>query len=752
MRKDGNNQKSMFSRRAFLKASSVTLAAGAAGQFLPAGSRKSKAMAQTGGPVSPDTSKFNFCGVCSANCAMIAEIENGRAVNLIGNPDDQIAQGKLCVKGYAALKNLYDPDRLKYPMKRTNPKKGPGEDPGWVKISWDEAYELTGEKFNEAREKHGPESIAIFSRPHDWLIRLSRAIGTPNLIRHHNTCYSTHQALWMACAGRGNRPWMHDVANSKYILSFGWDLPGKAKNMSARDYVTALTNGAKAVVVDPRLSITASMADEWIPIKPGTDLAFMLAMINIIVNEELYDKEFVGKYTQGIDQLKAAVQDYTPAWAEGITEVSAGTITRIAREFASVKPASIPSHKRDAGGPNYTNSWRASFAMIILNALVGSIDREGGVIFERTPSMVSFDSLFPPPEFPAMRKERIDGFEKHGIMGPIGRGDFSTITDAILTEQPYPIKAALFRKHNVLAFPDAVKFTEALQKLDFIAVLDIMPTEIVQMADVVLPEPYFLETAGMGNRNYFAFYPQIALRQPIIDPRYDTKGFGAIVEGIAKAMGLEKYFEGVSGGKLRQEQLKALGTSWEDLNKSPNGMWADKKPFKPTEKFRTKSEKLELYSTALEEAGYDPLPYWQPRRETPSDTYPFNYIISRPPMHRMTENQNNPLILETYPENKVIMNTSAAHNLGIRHGDEVFVESRAGRISLKAELTNGIRPDCVCVYHGFGHWSKDLSLAYQRGANDGDLIPRMNIKEMVDLNDPGAGAAMQDFGVRVYKA
>jgi len=217
-------------------------------------------------------------------------------------------------------------------------------------------------------------------------------------------------------------------------------------------------------------------------------------------------------------------------------------------------------------------------------------------------------------------------------------------------------------------------------------------------------------------------------------------------------MGLEKYFEGVSGGKLRQEQLKALGTSWEDLNKSPNGMWADKKPFKPTEKFRTKSEKLELYSTALEEAGYDPLPYWQPRRETPSDTYPFNYIISRPPMHRMTENQNNPLILETYPENKVIMNTSAAHNLGIRHGDEVFVESRAGRISLKAELTNGIRPDCVCVYHGFGHWSKDLSLAYQRGANDGDLIPRMNIKEMVDLNDPGAGAAMQDFGVRVYKA
>jgi len=752
MEEGGNSKKSVFSRRNFLKASSVTLAAGAAGQFLPAGNKGTrKALAQQAKPDAA-TQKFNFCGVCSANCGMVAHIEDGRAIKLTGNPDDQIAQGKLCVKGYAALKNLYDPDRLKHPMKRTNPKKGPGEDPGWVKISWDEAFKLTGQKFKEAKEKHGPESIAIFSRPHDWIHRLAKAIGTPNLIRHHNTCYSTHQAIWRACAGQGNRPWMHDLANAKYILSFGWDLPGKAKNMAAQGYVKAMSNGAKAVVIDPRLSITASMADEWIPIKPGTDLAFMLAMINIIVTEELYDKEFVGKYTQGLDQLKGAVEDYTPAWAEGITEVSAGTITRIAREFASVKPASIPSHKRDAGGPNYTNSWRACFAMFILNALVGSIDREGGVIFERTPSMVSFDSLFPAPEFPAMSKERIDGFEKHGIMGPIGRGDFSTITDAILTEKPYPLKAALFRKHNVLAFPDAVKFAEALQKLDFIAVLDIFPTEIVQMADVVLPEPYFLETAGMGNRIYHAFYPQIALRQPIIDPLYDTKGFGAIIEGIAKAMGLEKYFEGVSGGKLRQEQLKALGTSWEDLNKSPNGMWADKKPFKPTEKFKTKSEKLEIYSTALEEAGYDPLPYWQPRRETTSDNYPFNYIITRPPMHRMTESQNNALALQTYPVNTAIMNTGAAHNLGIRHGDEVFVESRAGRIKLKAELTNGIRPDCVCVMHGFGHWSKDLSLAYQRGANDGDLIPRINIKEMVALKDPGAGAAMQDFGVRVYKA
>ncbi len=745
-----------LTRRSFLKASSAAVAAGAAGSFALSGCVPKKEPTTTKiDPVDPSMDyKFSFCGICGANCAMMAEIdENGRAVRLKGNPDDQVARGYLCVKGYAALKDLYDPDRLKYPMKRTNPEKGPGIDPGWVKISWEEAYKLTADEFNKARYNHGPESIAFFSRGHPWMDRLRQAIGTPNRIMHHSTCFTTYTAVWRACTGLGNRPWVLDLENANYILSFGWDMPSKAKNMSARDYVQAIQKGTKTVVVDPRLTVTATLADEWVPIKPGTDLAFMLAMINVILDEDLYDHDFVNNYTQGIDELKEAVKDYTPAWAEKLTDVPAGTIYRIAREFGTYKPALIPNHKRDAGGPNHINSWRAAFTMLILNSLVGSMDREGGQIIQRMPSYgVSFNDLFPAPPMPGMRKERIDGFEKHPIIGPTLRGDFSTITDAILNEDPYPLKAALVRKHNTLAFPDAVKFTEALKKLDFIAVIDVWPSEMVQMADVVFPEPYFLEISGMGAREYAAYRPQIALREPIIKPLHDTKGYGTIIVGIANEMGLGHYFENVSGGRLWDAQLKGLGSSWEELKNSPNGLWTSDQPFTPRTSWPTDSGKIELYSGKLKEAGYDPLPYWQPKRETPSDDFPFYMIISRPGMHKMSQTQNNYLMLQEYPENFVIMNRDKAHDMGISHGQELYVESRAGKVKLKANLTNGIRPDCVCIEHGFGHWSKQLTLAYQRGANEGDLIPKMNIKEMLEIKDPGAGSAMNDFCVRIYKA
>ncbi len=760
-------EKWKLSRRAFLLASGAAVTAGAASNFLIAGCQPEEVERDPDDPVDEQPeidktlvsvepeitdTKFNFCGICSANCAMIVDIADDKAWRIRGNPDDQVAEGHLCVKGYSALKDLYDPDRLKHPMKRTNPEKGPGVDPEWVKIDWDEAFELAANAYNEAIEEHGPQSLAFISRGHDWMNRLQRAIGTPNHIQHHSTCFTTYTAVWRAAMGTGNRPFMLDVGRAKYILSFGWDQPSKAKNMSAREYVKAVENGAKVVYVDPRLTITGALGGEWIPIKPGTDLAFMLAMIRIIVNEELYDKDYVDNYTSGLEQLAAAVQDYTPEWAAEITEVDADVIERVAREFATTKPALIPNHKRDAGGPNYANSWRVAFCINILNALVGSIDREGGQIIGRTPSMVSFDDAFPPPDYPEMPDARIDGFEKHPIIGPTRRGDFSTITEAILDEEPYPLKAAFIRKHNVLAFPNAPRFVEALQKLDFVAVCDVWPSEMVQMADVVFPEPYYLESSGFGNRVYHAFYPQIALREPVIDPLYDTRGYGGIITGLAQAMGYGEYFEGVSSGELNEQRLEALGTSMEEL-KQNNGIWSDERPFEGRTEWDTPSNKIELYSTVLEENGYDPLPHWQPKKEMPTDEYPYYMIISRPPMHKMSQTQNNELMMQAYgEENSVMLNSATAADLGVEDGDEVIVESRANQVTLKAKVMEGIRPDTVCIEHGFGHWSRELTIAFNKGANEGDLIPTMPIDEMLAAGDPGAGSQMQDFCVNVYKA
>ncbi len=747
-----------LSRRGFLKLALGTGVALGTGISVPTFARASdrEGIVEDSEEVIP-----TFCSVCSGGCGMKAYVDRGRLVHLAGNPYDLAAGdpfdpeagGRLCVKGQAAIKTLYDPDRVKFPMKRTNPAKGMGEDPGFVRISWAEAIELAADGLNQVIDEHGPESLMVLSRSHPYSMRLGRAIGTPNFIAHQSTCFTSQQAAWAAMVTGGAKPWTYDVQSCRYILSFGWDGLGKGKNMQVRNTTRALEAGARLVVLDPYKSVTASKAHEWIPITPGTDLAFCLAMIHVIVTEELYDRQFVDRYTYGIDQVTEFAAEYTPGWAAEITGVPEETITRIAREFADTAPAHIPSHKRDAAGPNYANSWKLAQAQLILNALVGTIDRPGGTILPRNPSMPGLDAVFPPPAYPEARQERIDAWEQNNpiLKGNVA-GNFATLAHGILNEDPYPVKAALVRSYNTLSFPNAVRMTEALAGLDFMVCCEIYPSEMAQLADVVLPEPYWLEISGLSARGYHSMYPQIAVRLPTVRSLHDTKGFGTIITELAEAMGYGEYFEGVSGAEFNDQQLQAVGTSWKDLVDSPHGIWEDRQPFKPRTEFNTPSGKIELYATVLRDAGYDPLPHWMPRREEPSEGYPYHFLIGRPAMHKMTQTQNNSILMEVYPENYATMNTALGKELGIRDGDEVYVESRVGKIKIKARLIEGIRPDCVQVVHGFGHWSRDLTRANQVGANDGDLIPDMTFEEMSALGDPGMGACMTDFGVNVYKA
>jgi len=735
----------LLTRRQFLKLTGAAGAAAVLGSGLTA-----FAPAPAYAAPEEDGILYGVCGVCGMGCAFIAHLRNGRIVRLSGNPQDQIAQGKLCVKGHSSIRMLYDPDRLKYPMKRTNPEKGVGVDPGWVKITWDEALDLTASKLKEVRETYGPQAIMVVSDPETWQKHFAYSIGTPNLITHHNTCYSTHDVVWRAMVTGTGRAWTADYEEARYILAFGWDAMGKSKNHWGRSLNTARANGAKLVVFDPRLSITAAKADEWIPIKPGTDLAVLLAMIRTIINEELYDKEFVAKYTSGFEQLKQAVQDYTPEWAAGISEVPAETIARIAREFATTKPAVVAYHKRDAGGPNYTNSWRTAQCFVILDALVGSIDRPGGHILDRKPKLPELEEVWTLPEYPeACHGPRIDGVEKFPLLSP--KGSFSTLAEGILSQDPYPVKAALVQKHNVMSFPNPARMIEALKTLDFIAVSDILPSEIVQLADVVLPDNTFYESSGLVARQYHAIYPQVALREAL-PALYDTRSFSNIALSVLKKMGLTAYLpEGMSGKALTDAQLKALETTTEAI-RGNGGLWGKEKPFVPKTEFGTPSKKIELYSTVLEKNGYDPLPRWEEPRARVSDQYPLHLLIWRKPWERMTLSQNDPILAEFCPENCATMNPELAREVGVGEGDYVWVESPVNKIKVRVHLTEGIRTDCVAVDHGFGHWSPGLSSAYGKGANDGDLVPNLTIAQQLEAGCPGMAAFMEDVAVKVYKA
>jgi len=737
-----------LSRRQFLKlggaAAASTVVLGSGLQFLTP-------IAQAGPSLAEDGQLYGVCDVCSMGCAFIAHLSGGRVTHLTGNSADQTAEGHMCVKGYSGVRLLYDPDRLKYPMKRTNPQKGVGVDPGWVKISWDEAIDMAAAKFKEIRETLGPQAIVFVGRPQTWARHFTQSIGTPNHISHNNTCYSSHDVVWQAMVTGKGKSWTVDYEHSKYILAFGWDGPGKSKNHWGRAVNHALANGAKLVVFDPRLSITASKAHEWVPIKPGTDLAALLAMIHVIIYEDLYDHDFVNNYTTGFDELKEHVKDYTPEWAAPICEVPAETLARIAREYATTKPAVIAYHKRDAGGPNYTNSWHTSQCFVILDTLIGSLDHAGGHVLDRKPKLPDLPDVWKVPAYPKTAKgPRIDGLEQFPLLYPLNKGSFSTLAEGILSQSPYPVKAAFFWKHNLLAFPNPPRLVEALKTLDFIAVSDVLPTEIVQLADVVLPDNTFYESSGLVAREYHAMYPQTALREAL-PALHDTRGVSGVMLSILKKMGLGDYVpEGMSSKALMEAQLKALETTVEEM-RANGGVWGKPIELKPKTEFGTPSKKIEFYATLLKDNGYPPLPTWKPARSETSGNYPFHLLIWRRPWERMTQTQNDPIVSGFSHENRATLNAQMARKLGIAEGDLVWVESTAGKIKLKAALIQGIRPDCVAVEHGFGHWSRALSIAYGRGANDGDLIPTHTVEQQLAEGDPAMSAMMEDVVVKVYK-
>jgi thiosulfate reductase/polysulfide reductase chain A len=695
---------------------------------------------------------YQTCGVCDNICGMLAYVKDGRIKWIEGNPADALGgEGKVCVKGASAMRTLYDPDRLKWPLKRTNPRKGVEEDPGWVQISWEEAFSTIGAKFNEAIAQYGPESVLLIFRPEEPDTRLQKAIGTPNQVAHVDTCYITHDIPWGTMVTGGGRPWTMDLENAKYVLAFGWDQPGKSKQSHLHGFLKAKDKGAKVVVFDPRMSLTAEKADEWIPIKPGTDLAVVLAMINVIISEELYDKEYVAQYTSGFEKLAEHVKQYTPEWASQMSDVPADDIVRIAREFATIKPAIIPNHKRDAAGPNYTNSSGLAQAQIIMCALVAAIERPGGYYLDRKPKVRTVDE-FAPAQYPEMKeKRRVDGQHLFPLANKQRKGNFSHLAQGILSGQPYKVRVGLAKAYNVLSFPNPDTIVEALKTLDFLVAVDLYPNEMCQLSDIVLPDTHFLERDGVETRQYHALWPQMMLRQSA-GVLWEEKGWGSIVNGILEAMGKPEFK--VDWKALEEARLEDVGTSLEYLQ-THEGIWEDRKdPVGKTE-FSTPSKKIELYSSALEKEGHEPLPTWHERLTEPSAEYPYYILTEHLPWLRNGRNSNDPLLVGLRPENFLHMHPDTAAELGVKDGEYVLAESPTGKsLKIRAHITKGIRRDCVMTEHGFGYWSKELRVAYGRGTCDGDLLPERRIEDTQKIYayNPGMSGSVLDVCVRLRKA
>ncbi len=697
------------------------------------------------------------CGICSPNCGALAWVKDGALMFLEGLPGDLAGGGKLCGKGASGAGMVYDPDRLKYPMKRTNPRKGLDQDPGWVRISWNEALDTIAQRFSTYLQRFGAESLLFITLPApDVWLRFMNALGVVNRVDHIDECFLTDRIIQRFTTG--GKTWCNDFENSRYILLFGWDLVAKNKVPYSQGIVAAREKGAKIVFFSPVYTTTAQFADEWYPIRPGSDLAVALAMISVIVGENLYNREFVDNYTNFKEyekEIREHFQQYTPEWAAELSDVPADAIRRIAREFATQGPSIAPAHKKTLCA-NYANASQLTHAISILNILAGTIDRPGGRYFPRTIPIPSVDAIYPPPRYPTASGRRVDGRDKLPLVQADGGGLFSTLADGMLNKYPGLIKGAFINAYTILGFPQPLRMAEALSTVEFTVVMDILPTDTVTLADIVLPSTTYLEVNDVVSRDYQAKAPQVVSRQAVVSPMFETRSIGWVAIELGKRM-CPDYFKKPDGtfftpAELLDERVRRAGLGQNFAEFRRIGLVTRDQPFVPRTSFATPSGKCQIYVPEFARHGYDALPRWRPKRELPSQEYPYYYLTFIPGVHRRNTTQNNRILHEIMPTNAVLMHPSLAAQIGVREGQRVRVRSRVGAIELPAHLTETVRPDCVMVAHGFGHRSRLLSRAGGQGARDGDVIAASSVEELIAAGNFAGAACIMDAVVAVEPA
>ena len=511
-----------ISRRRFLQGSAVT--AGALSLGLLDFQSWAKASAEA-----PVRRVPTLCNGCGNRCAVFAYVKNGRIWRIEGNPDANGNQGVLCPKGHGYLHDIYNPNRIRTPLKRVEGKFQP--------ISWEQAYKEISQKINLILLDNGPESIFWVNYPQPnqaYALRLMHSLGSPHYFTHGSTCYTARNAAWNFTVGKLPS---NDLANSSYIMIIGRNPAGGIDLGQVKDIVKAKEAGAKVVVVDPRHNETAILADEWLPVKPGTDLAFLLAMINVMVSEKLYDKDFVASHTVGFEQLEDEIINYPPEWAEKICDIPAKTIIRITREIAANKPhALIHRGYHGAIGAQYLNSFQTARALAIANALLGNINRKGGIYFSESADLGELQPTHPAPEGPSGPKADGTGIPGRYPLGAYGDGISHSIPELALRGV---LKCGFVYHHNPLRTnPNPKRVIAGYKKLDLLVVIDPVLSETASIAHYVLPASFYLEADEAVDTKHSGKRAQVSLQQKVIEPLFDSRSGFQIIGDLAKVLGV----------------------------------------------------------------------------------------------------------------------------------------------------------------------------------------------------------------------
>jgi anaerobic selenocysteine-containing dehydrogenase len=657
------------------------------------------------------------CTLCYHSCGAKVTVEDGKATKIKGLESHPVNKGRLCPKGANALDVIYSPDRLKQPLKRING--------SFEEISWDQALDEIAEKLLRLKEAYGPQiwgffcgSIGVENLEMSTLVHLLRSgFGSPNFFSVESICYRMRIRTRQMTFGRypTEEPdsnlyilWGHNPDQSDFPLKFFL-----AKN---------LKKGAKLVVIDPKRIPLADRADMYLRIRPGTDGALALALMNVIIQEDLYDRGFIEKHTSGFDKLIPHVHNYTPEWAEEITWIPADDIRKLARLFAGTKGAGI--FQGTCTQDQTANGTQNSRAFSVLQAITGNINVPGGWVTSPAPRFGS-------PGFSLGGGDPL-GSEQYPLFFDLwGRKAPYGVVTLVPESIPQKLKAFLVVGGNPLvSMPDSNAFREAFAKLDLLVVHDLFMTETAKAAHYVLPACSHLEKWGVAyTYNVCHCIPYLMLRKKCIEPLNESWSEWRFLTQLARRMGTDDKFSWKSEEQFVAFMLAPTGLPFDYLlNKKPQGdFYAEKKYTIPEGLFRTPSGKIEIYSDTLKKAGFDPLPsYLEPERGPLRGNSEFRkkypLILSvgnRNLYYTHSQHRGVSALKAISPEALTEIGPKTAAIYGIQDGDTVCVESNRGRVTMKARVDQRVAEGVVLVPHGWG------------GDANGNLLTDVNCREPI---------------------
>jgi anaerobic selenocysteine-containing dehydrogenase len=649
------------------------------------------------------------CRGCHGVCQVLVHLEGDRVVRVTGDPDSPTSRGYICPKGVAAPEILYHKDRLTRPLKRV----GMRGDNRWKKISWDEAIEEITERLDRVRRESGTEYVALAQgtgRPYtEFTTRFANAFGTPNFISPGHNCFLPR----MIASGItvGDRP----IAD---IYGFGGAMPacvmnwgcnhtetGASDGMCGAMFKAALKQAKKVIVVDPRRIGPAETADYWLQLRPGSECALALSMINVIISEGLYDHEFVEKYGFGFDRLTEHVRSLTPEWAAPITCVNESVIREAARTFATTKPACI---QWGNGIDMSTNAFQTARALLILMGMTGNIDVPGGNVFWVPPKGIRSKGGKLAPG----GGDQFMSAEKKATVISGNRFPFTpdchtpTFWKSVITGEPYRVRAIWIVGSNpLLTATQGLMIERALKDyMEYTVVSDLFMTPTAQLADLVLPAAHWLEQDDV----VFMHEVWCAQTRKKLAQIGEARDDRDVILEVAHRLGLNDAFPWPDRYVYLDWICEGTGMRFQEFKEKDFVMGEMRYRKHEEHGFGTPSRKFEFYSTVMEHMGRPPMPVYVEPPMSPVSTpelardYPLILMTGTKVLHYFhSELHQVDSLRKRHPDPLVEINPETAARLGISNGDWVSVETPQAKVRLKAKLFDGIAPDVVNAEHAW---------------------------------------------------